>query len=125
MTDVPDVILLSADRLVRAPLRAQLIEDGFEVMATDTWPTMRRHLRPGEKPLLAIVDLHDLPDAQQVLRDLRVLMKPDRVLVLTVLGGLPPEDLERPGYIVLRRPVSIGDIVKAARSLRERDNARS
>src|SRR4029079_3257369 len=109
-----DVVLLAADRLVRAPLRAQLIEDGFEVIATDTWPMMRRHLRPGEKPLLAIVDLHDLPDADQVLRDLGVLMKPDRVLVLAVLGGLPAEDIERPGNIVRRRPVSIGDIVKAA-----------
>jgi len=115
-----DVVLLAADRLVRAPLRAQLIEDGFEVIATDTWPMMRQRLRPGEKPLLAIVDLHDLADAEQVLRDLRVLMKPERVLVLAVLGGLPAEDIECPGYIVLRRPLSIGDIVKAARSYRER-----
>jgi len=52
----PDIVLLSADRHTRAPLRAQLIEDGFEVVATDTWPMMREQLRPGSKPRLAIVD---------------------------------------------------------------------
>ena len=117
MTDPPDVLLLSADRAIRAPLRAQLIEDGFEVIGTDTWPMMRRHLRPGSKPRLAIVDLHDLPGADDVLRDLRVLMKPECVIVLGAPGAIAADDVERLGYRVLRRPVSIGDIVAAARSL--------
>jgi len=97
-----------------------LIEDGFEVIATDTWAMMRRHLRPGEKPRLAIVDLHDLPDADTVLRDLRVLMKPDLVVVLVAPGSIGAVEVERLGYRVMRRPVSIDDIVKAARVLRDR-----
>src|SRR5258706_11041640 len=84
-----DVVLLSADRHTRVPLRAQLIEDGFEVIATDTWPMMREHLRPGSKPRLAIVDLQGLERPQEVLDGLRVLMKPDRVLALTALGTVP------------------------------------
>jgi hypothetical protein len=118
VTDVPDVVLLSADRLIRAPLRAQLIEDGFEVIGTDTWPAMRRHLRPGEKPRLAIVDLQSLPAVEDVLRDLRVLMRPERVIVLAAPGSISADDVERLGYRILRRPVSIGDIVDAARALR-------
>ena len=117
MTHPSDVLLLSADRLIRAPLRAQLIEDGFEVIGTDTWPMMRRHLRPGSKPRLAIVDLHDLPGADDVLRDLRVLMKPECVIVLAAPGAIGAGDVEQFGYRVLRRPVSIGDIVAAAREI--------
>ena len=48
----PDIVLLASDRRTRAPLRAQLVEDGFHVIATDTWPTMREHLRAGAKPRL-------------------------------------------------------------------------
>jgi nucleoside-diphosphate-sugar epimerase len=118
MPDPPDILLLAADRLIRAPLRAQLIEDGFEVIGTDTWPALRRHLRPGAKPLAAIVDLRDLPDADEVLRDLRVLMKPDRVIVLAAQGSVGPAEVSRLGYVVLRRPISIGEVVDAARALR-------
>ena len=41
----PDIVLLDAEWPSRALLRAQLIEDGFDVLATDTWTTMRRYLR--------------------------------------------------------------------------------
>jgi hypothetical protein len=77
------VVLLGAEWKTRALIRAQLIEEGFEVVATDTWPMMRRHLRPGLKPRLAVVDLKDLDEPGRVLRDLAVLMKPERVFALT------------------------------------------
>jgi hypothetical protein len=113
----PDVVLLSADRHTRAPLRAQLIEDGFDVVATDTWPMMRQHLRPGSKPRLAIVDLQGLENPAEVLDGLRVLMKPDRVLVLSALGSVTPEQAAHTGFLILRRPVSIEDVVRAARGV--------
>jgi hypothetical protein len=109
-------------------MRAQLLEEGFDVVATDTWPMMRRQLRPGSKPALAIVDLKGLPNPQEVLTELRVLMKPDRVLVLTALGTLPPPEMERLGFHVLTRPVTVEDIVAAAaqhiRPHREAPNGR-
>jgi hypothetical protein len=111
-----DVVLLSADRNTRAPLRAQLIEDGFEVLATDTWAMMREHLRPGSKPRLAIVDLQGLENPQEVLDGMRVLMKPDRVLVVTALGTVPPEKVAGAGFKVLGRPASIEQVVAAARA---------
>ena len=37
-----DIVLLGAERQTRALLRAQLIEEGLDVLATDTWPMMRQ-----------------------------------------------------------------------------------
>src|SRR5437764_909441 len=81
-----DIVLLAAEWQPRALIRAQLIEEGFEVVATNSWPMMRRHLRPGMKPRLVLVDLKGLPDPASILNDLRVMMKPGRVLVLTAVG---------------------------------------
>jgi hypothetical protein len=85
---LPDIVLLGAEWQPRALIRAQLIEEGFDVVATNTWPMMRRHLRPGSKPRLAIVDLKGLPNPDDVLNDVRVLMKPSRVLVLTAIDPM-------------------------------------
>ena len=108
-----DIVLLGAEWQPRALLRAQLIEDGFDVVATDSWPAMRRQLRPGFKPRLAIVDLSGLPDPDRVLTELSVLMKPHRVLVLAALGTVPQASIERLGFAVVGRPVAIKDVVAA------------
>ena len=113
----PDVVLLDADWQSRALIRAQLIEEGFEVVATETWTMMRRQLRPGAKPRLAIVDLKDLPDPQAVLRDLRVLMKPEQVLVLSAIGTLPREEIERIGFHIVPRPFVIKELVQEVRKV--------
>ena len=111
----PDIVLLAVEWQPRALIRAQLIEEGWEVVATSSWPMMRRHLRPGAKPRLAIVDLKDLPDPQSVLRDLRVLMKPECVLVLSAIGTIPAAEIERLGLRVIPRPFVIEDVVRAIR----------
>lgn len=110
----PDVVLLATDWQPRALIRAQLIEEGLEVIATDTWSMMRRHLRPGVKPQLALVDLKDLANPEQVLRDLRVLMKPDRVLVLTATGTVPSAVIKGLGFRAVSRPIAIEGVVRAA-----------
>ena len=116
----PDVVLLAVDWQPRALVRAQLIEEGLEVVATDSWPAMRRHLRPGSKPTVAIVDVKGLPDPAAVLRDLKVLMKPDRVFVLTAAGTIAATDVERLGFRALARPIAIGDlVVTVARTVRD------
>jgi hypothetical protein len=101
-----DVVLLAAEWQPRALIRAQLIEEGFEVVATDNWSMMRRHLRPGLKPVLAIVDLKGLSDPSAVLKDLHVLMKPDRVLVLTGIGTVESAEVDRLGFRRVARPLS-------------------
>ena len=75
---------------------------------------MRRHLRVGSKPRLAIVDLQGLPDPSNVLNELRVLMKPDRVLVLTASGTMPAAGIQDLGFRVLSRPMVIKEVVDAA-----------
>ncbi len=112
LPDPPDVALLAAEWQPRALIRAQLIEEGLEVVAVDDWTTMRRHLRPGIKPQLAVVDLKGLPDPGGVLNDLRVLMPPHRVLVLAALGSAAAE-AGRFGFRVLARPIAIADVVHA------------
>jgi len=76
---------------------------------------MRRHLRPGMKPRLALVDLKGLPNPVDLLNDLRVLMKPDHVLVLTALGAVPESEIERLGFRTVSRPIAIEHVVGAAR----------
>ena len=78
---------------------------------------MRRHLRAGAKPRLAIVDLKDLPDPQSVLRDLRVLMKPERVLVLSAMGTMPAADIAGLGFRVIPRPFVIEELVRVVRNV--------
>jgi hypothetical protein len=111
----PDIVLLAAEWQPRALIRAQLIEEGWEVVATSSWPMMRRHVRPGSKPRLAIVDLKDLTAPQSVLRDLRILMKPERVLVLSAIGTIPAAEIEQLGFRVIPRPFVIEDVVRAIR----------
>jgi len=119
-TSAPDIVLLAAEWQPRAMLRAQLIEEGFEVLATDTWSEMRRLLRPASRPLLAIVDLQGLPDPDRVLNDLATIMSPSRVLVLTAIGTVVADQIQARGFRVVRRPATIGDIVAAAaRAIRE------
>jgi hypothetical protein len=109
-----DIALLGAEWHPRALIRAQLIEEGFDVVATNSWPMMRRHLRPRSKPRLAIVDLQALPNPADVLSGLRILMQPSRVLVLTAIGAVPPGEIERLGFRTLSRPLVIRDVVDAA-----------
>jgi hypothetical protein len=110
-----DIVLLGAEWKTRALLRAQLIEEGFEVVATDTWPMMRRYLRPGARPRLAVVDVKGLDEPEQVLRDVAVLMKPDRVLVLTAAATVPLAEISRLGFRVVPRPFTIAAVVDAVR----------
>jgi DNA-binding response OmpR family regulator len=110
----PDIVLLGADWRSRALLRAQLIEEGYEVLATDSWPMTRRMLRPGSQPKLVIVDLYDLEQPADVLRSMRVLMKPDCVIVLNALAALTDAEIEQLGFRVMERPIRIKEVVDAA-----------
>jgi hypothetical protein len=111
----PDIVFLAPEWQPRTLIRAQLIEEGFEVIATRSWPMMRRHLRLGSKPRLAIVDLKDLADPRLVLGDLAVLMKPNRVLVLSASGTMPASEIKQLGYRLIPRPFIIEDLMRAVR----------
>jgi DNA-binding NtrC family response regulator len=113
-----DIVLISADWKSRALIRAQLLEEGYDVMATDEWPVALRALRSTAKPKILIVDLQNLAEPATVLRQLQRYIDPDRVIVLGGLGTLPAADVKTQGFRVIVRPFAIGDVVEeAARTL--------
>jgi hypothetical protein len=116
----PDVIVLGAEWPQRALLRAQLIEEGHEVVAVDTWPIPRLYRRPGMKPRVLLIDLRELPKPRETLEEVRVVLPPERVLVVTAIGSLTGEEVRGLGFNVIERPVTIGLIVAATGALLSR-----
>jgi CheY-like chemotaxis protein len=113
----PDILLLVNHWPRRALLRAQLIEEGYEVVATDDSATAKSYVHALLKPRLVIVDLQDLADATAVLDQLQAHIQPTRVLVLTALGTITPEELRPRGFHALARPATMSDIVRKASEL--------
>src|SRR2546422_11535140 len=97
--------------------RAQLIEEGYDVVATDDWETAKSYLRLLLKPRLVIVDLQDLPAAETLLNEMREMIKPERVFVITALGTLTPDQLQKWGFHAIARPAIVADIVVKASAL--------
>jgi hypothetical protein len=114
---LPDVVVLGPEWRERALLSAQLIEEGYEVVATDAWPIPRRFLRSGMKPRVLIVDLHGLPEPREALDEIRGVIPPDRVIVVTALGTINPDEIRTLGFHVICRPTTVGDIVAAAAAI--------
>jgi DNA-binding NtrC family response regulator len=117
MTTPPDIAVIGPEWPIRALLRAQLLEEGYEVVATDAWPFPRQFLRSGMKPRLVIVDLHGLAGPDEVLAELGALIPPARVLVVTALGTLAVDDIRRMGFHVIPRPARIAEIVAVVNDL--------
>ncbi|MBI4262968.1 MAG: hypothetical protein HY657_01205 [Acidobacteria bacterium] len=113
----PDVVVVGPEWPERALLRAQLIDEGCDVVACDAWPIPREYLRHGMKPRVLIVDLRGLAEPRGVLDEVRYVVPPDRVLVVTALGTLPADDIRAMGFHVVTRPVTVGEIVSAAAAL--------
>lgn len=109
----PDVLLVAAEWPERALLRAQLIEEGYEVVATDAWPIPRVYRRPGMQPRVLLIDLRGLSNPRGTLDEVRVVLPPERVLVVTSLGNLVAEEVKGLGFNVVQRPTTVGQIVAA------------
>jgi hypothetical protein len=120
----PDVIVLGAEWPERALLRAQLTEEGHEVVAVDTWPIPRLYRRTGMKPRVLLIDLHELPNPRETLDEVRFVLPPERVLVVTALGSLPAAEVRTRGFHVIERPASIGHIVSETAALLTRPHGK-
>ena len=113
----PDVMLLCPEWPERALLRAQLIEEGHDVVAIDAWPPPRPYRRPEMKPRVMLIDLHGLPSPGVTLDEVRFVLPAERVLVVTALGSLTGDEVRRLGFNVVDRPATIGQIVSATKVL--------
>src|SRR5688572_28212270 len=111
-----DVVILGVDWQPRALIRAQLIEQGYDVIATAAWPMMVNTFTGG-LPRVAIVDLKNLPGAREVLDELRTLIPPARVVVLVAAGTIDAAEVERMGFRVVARPTDIKHVVDAAAAI--------
>lgn len=112
-----DVVVLGPEWPLRALLRAQLIEEGYEVVATDAWPIPRQYLRAEMKPRALVLDLQGLDDPRTVLDELHVIMNPASVIVVTALGTVQSDAIRRAGFHVVTRPTSVGELVAAVSNL--------
>jgi DNA-binding NtrC family response regulator len=116
----PDVLVLGSEWPERALLRAQLIEEGYEVVAVDEWPIPRQYRPPRMKPHAVVVDLRGLANPRDVLATLPQIVEPDRVVVVTALGTIPADTIRKLGYHVLTRPARVGDVVNTISRLLRR-----
>lgn len=116
----PDIVVIGATWPLRALVRAQLIDEGYEVVATDSWPIPRQLLLPGLRPHLVIVDLQGLPEPERALSELRALMDPERILIVTALGTLTPDQIRPFGFHLISRPATVHDIVRTAAEMLRR-----
>jgi hypothetical protein len=118
--DPVDVIVLGAKWPERALLRAQLIEEGHQVIALDSWPIPRPYRRPDMTPRVLLIDLYELPKPRETLDEVRFLLPAERVLVVTALGSLTGQQVRELGFNVIERPTTIGKIVAATEALLSR-----
>jgi hypothetical protein len=113
----PLVLIIMGDQWPRALLRAELLETGYEAVgARSLEEGLQRIGAPPERGAVrvVVVDWDSAADIEAEGRDLAELgIGVQRVLVAKGGATLPPGDWSR----VLRRPVSIGDIVDVVRSL--------
>ena len=109
--------LIAPDWQVRALVRAQLLEEGYDVTAVEDWDSLQALLQEEEvvAPGLVIAELtgDEPPAALALLRTF-----PARRLVLRGAGAPDAAALRAAGIdAVLSRPYDIGAIVRAVRSL--------
>lgn len=110
-----DILLVIPDRRLRAYALAELVEQGYEVIAVPRARHARALLRAGASPRLLVVDLFGLPENGDAVRDL--LDRPsDRLLVL--VGALERKEVQGlPPPHVLGRPFTVGQLVERIRRL--------
>lgn len=112
-----DVLLVCADWRLRAPLRAQLVEDGHDVTALETWDEAELLLRTRAlRPRAIVFDLEGDSNPQASLATLARRGDPAPVVVLTSLAALPAGEVRALGFVhVLPRPFMIRDVEAALR----------
>jgi DNA-binding NtrC family response regulator len=111
---MPLILITGKDWTARALLRAQLIEDGFDVEAYEDVPTVVDRLwGSGDMPSLAIVDLFE---SWNPLEDMATLSHWAKLLPIWIMAGHETAGagaLEGRGFEkVLFRPLDVGRLVQ-------------
>jgi hypothetical protein len=112
---MPDVLLAAAEWHPRAVLRAQLIEEGYEVLAVESWDEAELLLSTGAvRPRTTIFALEQESNPEACLRTLARLLLVDTVLILTSPSVMAVAEINALGFPhVLSRPFSVRDVLHA------------
>ena len=113
VSPIPDIVLLATEWQPRTLLRAQLLEEGYDTVAFEEWDGAKTYLTSPYKPPLVVIDLQGLAQVRPILNELKTLIDPARVLLIGALGAVTDDSS---GFQVVRRPVTIGGIVEAAKA---------
>ncbi len=113
------ILLAGGEWRPRALVLAQLVEEGYDVTAVETWDEAELLLRKRAiEPSVVIFDLEGEPQPEAALSTLAKLVDPAHVLVLTAASTLPADAARARGFAhVLARPYSVGDVVTVTTSL--------
>jgi DNA-binding response OmpR family regulator len=107
---VPEVLLIGRDWKTRALLRAQLLEEGVDVEAYETFADALEVLLLG--PRLIVADLSASENASEELEQLATRSKRVPIWILSSRSLTPDAGLETRGFErVLFRPLQLGDLV--------------
>jgi DNA-binding response OmpR family regulator len=116
---VGEILLISADWQFRALVRAQLLEEGFQVRALSSLEAALATLMGGsEQPRLTILDLQGVEGEARAVSDLWRLTGEASLILCG--GPSSQADLSQEGWPparVMLRPFRIGDVVKEVRRL--------
>ncbi|GIX49282.1 MAG: hypothetical protein KatS3mg131_3493 [Candidatus Tectimicrobiota bacterium] len=114
----PRVLLVWDEHWPRALLRAQLLEEGYDAIGVPNWALAMRcpTEEPGRGPVRLILIDQALAEQRppRVVEALRGLHPQAKVVLLARgFGPLPPGRWDR----IIRRPVSIGQVVAVVKDL--------
>ena len=112
-----EILLIAAGWRLRALVRAQLLEEGFEVRALPALEVALAYLsRGGERPALILLDTLGVAFDAQAMSDLRQLS--GQAPLILCAGACSPVEAWQEGWAtarVLRRPFRVGDLVEEVR----------
>ncbi len=110
---VGTAIIIARDWKERAFLRAELIEEGIKALAVENMSDALEWLSdPGVLPMIIIYDTNNQNKAIQDLERLTKLVSRIPVLILTSSLDTKDNEYKKLGFKnIIRRPISIGDLV--------------
>ena len=114
-----EILLIAVDWQFRALVRAQLLEEGFEVRALPTLETALAFLvSSGKQPRLTILDTQDVEIEARPLQDLwRLTGEVPLLLCGSALSQVTTSQEGMPPARVLLRPFRVGDVVQEVRRM--------
>ncbi|HEU5153973.1 MAG TPA: response regulator [Gemmatimonadales bacterium] len=115
-----DLLLIAEDWQSRALVLAELQEAGYEVNAQAGLRQALNHLAGNPEPApLVLLDLHgdEFATPETVDALLHLVPKAKLVLIVGVYAEPVWDRFARKGNVVLRRPVSVGEIVAEVRRI--------